>query len=130
MTWLVRAAMCGLMPATGELPGVADAGIDTFLAQTRRETTPMVWTGLVLGALVYTISPVVTVYVPLPSVLLPRRLRDLHADRICTTRFYLLRQAVFLLKMYACMCWGQDAAVRRVLHVAPYPVDPGTFRTT
>ena len=26
MTWLVRTAMCDMMPATGELPGVADCG--------------------------------------------------------------------------------------------------------
>ncbi|MDP2310044.1 MAG: hypothetical protein Q8P18_28760 [Pseudomonadota bacterium] len=129
MTWLVRATMCDMMPATSALPGLADAGIDAFLAQTRRETTLMVWAGLVLGATVFALTPILTVYVPLPSFLLPRGLRDTHADRICTTRFYLLRQAIFLLKMYACMCWGQDPEVRRRLNVAPYPVDPGTFRT-
>ena len=122
--------MCDMMPAVGDLPGIADAGIDVFLAQLRRESPLLVWVGLVLGALIFVLSPVLTVYVPLPSMLLPRGLRDTHADRICTTRFYLLRQAIFLLKMYACMCWGQDPAVRRRLHVAPYPVDPGTFRTS
>lgn len=130
MTWLVRATMCDIMPGTADLPGLVDTNIDAFLAQTRREATPLVWAGLVLGALVFALTPILTVHVPLPSLLLPRGLRDTHADRICTTRFYLLRQAIFLLKMYACMCWGQDPAVRRRLHVAPYPVDPGTFRTT
>lgn len=130
MTWLVRAAMCDMMPATGDLPGIADTGIDAFLARLRREATLTVWAGLVLGALVFVLTPILTVWVPLPSFFLPRGLRDTHADRICTTRFYLLRQAIFLLKMYACMCWGQDPAVRRRLHVAPYPVDPGSFRTT
>ena len=81
-----------------------------------------------LGAVFFVLSPIVTVYVPLPSMLLPGTLRDRHADRICTTQLYYLRQAVFLLKMYACMCWGQDDAIRARLHVAPYPVDPGTYR--
>jgi hypothetical protein len=130
VSWLVRAAMRDMLPASGDFPGIADTGLDAFLGKLRRETTATVWLGLVLGAVLFTLAPIVTVYVPLPSFLLPAGLRDRHAERICTTRFYLLRQAVFLLKMYACMCWGQDPAVRARLHVAPYPVDPGTFRTT
>lgn len=130
MTWLIRSAMVDMMPPYGDFPGIAHTGIDAFLAQVRRETTFMVWLGLCLGAVIYTITPIITVYWPLPSLLLPARLRDLHAERICSTRFYLLRQAVFLLKMYACMCWGQDAKVRRKLNIAPYPEDPGTFRST
>lgn len=130
MTWLVRSTMCDMMPAVGDQPGLADAGVDTFLATVRRESPMLVWVGLVLGAVIFAVTPVITVYVPLPSFLLPAGLRDTHANRICSTRFYLLRQAVFLLKMYACMCWGQDAAVRRRFNIAAYPADPGTFRTT
>ena len=44
-----------------------------------------VWLSTVLGAVVFEMSPVMTVYVPLPSFLLPRRLRDRHADRMCRT---------------------------------------------
>lgn len=120
--------MCDLLPRHAGLPGLADTDVDGFLRRTRAETTLTVWAGLVLGAVVFALSPILTVYVPLPSMLLPRGLRDRHADRITSTSLYLLRQAVFLLKMYACMCWGQDEAVRRQLHVAPYPADPGTFR--
>ena len=39
-------------------------------------------------------------------------------------------QAVFLVKMYACVCWGEADVVRRQLNVAPYPARPGTFRTS
>lgn len=130
MLWLVRSAMCDMLPGGAGLPGLAQAGIDPFLARLYRETTPMVWAGMLLGAVVYVCTPVLTVYVPLPSMWLPRGLRDRHAARITSTNIYLLRQTVFLLKMYACMCWGQDENVRRLLHVAAYPVDPGTFRTT
>lgn len=130
LRWLVRSAMCDLLPRHAGLPGLADTDIDGFLARTAREATLAVRAGLVAGALVYVLSPLFTVLVPLPSMLLPAGLRDRHADRIASTRFYLARQAVFLVKMYACMCWGQDEAVRRQLHVLPYPTDPGTWRTS
>lgn len=129
MIWLIRSAMCDMLPPAAGLPGLAEAGIDPFLARLRAETTLTVWAGMILGAAVYVLTPVITVYVPLPSMWLPRSLRERHAARITATDVYLLRQTVFLLKMYACMCWGQDENVRRLLHVAPYPVDPGTFRT-
>lgn len=130
MVWLVRSAMCDLLPRHAGLPGLADTDIDGFLRRTRAEATFAVWAGLVLGAVVFVCSPVLTVFTPLPSMWLPKRLRDRHADRVTSTSLYLFRQAVFLLKMYACMCWGQDPAVRRLLHTAPYPADPGGFRTT
>lgn len=129
LTWVVRAAMCDLMPATGDLPGVADCDLDTFLAKLRAETTTLTWVGLCAGAALWMITPLLTVYLPLPAVLLSAEARDRHADGLTSTRIYLLRQATFLLKMYATMCWGQHPSVRELLHVAPYPEDPGTFRT-
>jgi len=128
MIWLIRTAMLDMMPAHQNLPGLAATHLEDFLQKLYRETTFLVWLGLVLGAVLYTLSPLLTVYLPLPSFLLPATLRDRHADRICGTRFYLLRQSVFLLKMYACMCWGQDPQVRQLFSIAPYPEDPGSFR--
>ncbi len=128
--FLLRSAMCDLLPPASGLPGVAQTDLDGFLARLAREASFTIWATLVVGAVLFVLTPVLTVYVPLPSFLLPRRLRELHADRIVTTRFYLLRQSIFLLKMYACICWGQDSDVRRRLEVAPYPADPGTFRAS
>lgn len=132
MIWLLRHAMCDMMPSAAGLPALADAGVDTFLAQLRRETSGLVWLGLVAGAALYVVTPVFTLGVPLPSMWLSAQQRDRHAERITSTDVYLLRQAVFLVKMYACMCWGQDADVRRGLSVLPYPqgADPGTFRVS
>lgn len=129
MPWLLRSAMCDLMPPTAGLPGLQDTAIDAFLARLWRETTWLNYLGLWLGALFFVVTPVMTVYVPLPSFWLPAGLRARHADAITRSSVYLVRQPIFLLKMYACMCWGQDAAVRRHFHCAPYPEDPGTFRT-
>ena len=88
------------------------------------------WVGLVLGALVFTWTPLLTVYLPVPTFFLPSRLLDRPAFRITGTRVYLARQAVFLVKLAAGLCYGQHAAVRERLAMAPYPADPGTWRTS
>ncbi|HND32177.1 MAG TPA: hypothetical protein PLA94_19370 [Myxococcota bacterium] len=128
MIWLVRSAMCDMMPPVEGLPGIADTEIDTFLAQVQRETTGLVWLGLVLGALAFVCSPLFTIYIPLPTIFLSAHLRNRHAEAAFTDTPYLLRQAMFLLKMYACMCWGQHPSVRAKMGVSAYPADPGSFR--
>lgn len=130
LTWLLRVAMRDLMPPTGSLPGIENAGLDTYVRQVRQEAEWSTLATLVLGAFVVVVSPILTVYLPLPSVWLPARLRERHIEKICATPFYLPRQAVFLLKMYACFCWGQDPQVRALFALKPYPPDPATFRTT
>lgn len=130
LIWLIKTAMLDLMPPAAGMPGLGDTRLDEFLRRLQRETTGLVWLGLVLGALVWVSLPIVTVTLPLPSFWLPARQRELHAQRLTTTSIYLARQSVFLLKMYACMCWGQDPDVRQRLALAPYPEDPGSFRVS
>lgn len=130
MIALIRSAMCDLMPATEQLPGVADTGVTEFLHTLKHESGRMYWLGLSLGAWVYTLTPIMTVFVPLPSFLLPASLRDKHAQRIVATRLYLVRQAVFLVRLSAGLCWGRDPRVREKLAIAAYPMDPGSYRTT
>lgn len=130
MIALIRSAMCDLMPASGTLPGIADTGVTEFLHDVKRESGSMYWLGLVLGAWVYALTPFMTVFLPLPAFLLPASLRDKHAQRIVATRFYLVRQAVFLVRLSAGLCWGRDARVREQLGLAAYAADPGTYRTT
>jgi hypothetical protein len=121
--------MCDLMPRTSALPGLADVEVTGFLRQMRRDAHSFYWLGLVLGALVYALTPLLTVGVPLPSFLLPRRLRQRHAQRVGELRPYALRQAVSLVRLSAGMCWGRDPQVRARFDLAPYPPDPGSFRT-
>ena len=131
MIALIRSAMCDLMPrlpADDALPGIAETGVTEFLQAMKRESHPVYWLGLVLGAWTYALTPVMTVFVPLPSFLLPARLRDLHAQRITTTKLYFVRQAVFLVRLSAGLCWGRDPRVRARFALAPYPPDPGTYQ--
>ncbi len=130
MTWLVRAAIVMLYPRVGDLPGAEDCDLDAFLDRFRRETTLLMWFGVVLGAFVFQLSPIVTVFVPLPASALSKELADRHAERIATTKIYLLRQAVFLVKLVAGLAWGGHATVRERFALPPLAPDPGTWRAS
>jgi hypothetical protein len=120
--------MCTMMPRAGALPGIADTDVDGFLRKLKKESESIYWLGLVLGTLVFTVTPLITVGVPLPVFLLPRGLRTLHAERLVAHPIYLVRQAAALVRLSAGMCWGADSAVRARFNLPPYGPDPGTFR--
>lgn len=112
------------------MPGVETLDVDAFVARYAEESAPLMWIGVVLGAVVFTVTPVFTVYRPLPSFWLSRELLDRHTDRLASHPVYLLRQMVFLLKMVGGICWGQHPLVRERLALAPYPEDPPRWRTS
>ncbi|MCC6810772.1 MAG: hypothetical protein IT381_25310 [Deltaproteobacteria bacterium] len=130
MHFLIRAACVALYPRTETLPGVIDTDIDGFLRRFRKESNGLLWLGLVAGTLIFTATPLITVFLPLPSFLLPRRLLDKHADRIASHRVYLLRQAIVVVKMAAGLCWGAHPKVRAAFALPPYPDEPSRWRTT
>jgi hypothetical protein len=120
--------MCDLMPRTAGLPGIADTNVTGFLRRMQRESSRVYWTALVLGALVYALTPLLTVGVPLPVFALSPRLRMVHAERAPRLGIYLLRQAIMLVRLNAGMCWGADPWVRSRFALAAYPEDPGSYR--
>ena len=128
MTWLIKFAMCAMMPRTEALPGIADTDVDGFLRRLRKETNFLYWAGLVLGAVVFTLTPLITIGVPLPAFALPRKALERHTERVLAHPVYLLRQAAFLIRVSAGLCWGADDNVRARFALTPYPPDPGTFR--
>ncbi len=129
MLWLLRSAIVIIYPRTS-LPGAADCGLDAHLLKFKRETPFLIWAGTVLGALVFHFTPLFTVYLPLPAFLLPAKLADRHAAKITSTNVYLVRQAVFLVKLCAGLCWGADPEVRKRFALPPLKADPGTWRTS
>jgi hypothetical protein len=130
MTPLVRAAIVILYPRTASLPGAEDCDLDPFLERFRRESPPLLWLGIVLGSIVFHLTPVFTVGVPLPAPFLSPELADKHAERIGNSPIYLVRQTVFLVKLAAGFVWGAHPSVREKFALPKLPDDPGTWRTT
>ena len=130
MIWLIKLAMCAMMPRTDGLPGIEDTDLDGFLRRMKRDSDFLYWLGLVAGGLAFAASPIITIYVPLPAFLLPKGLLAKHTDRFLYHPIYVVRQAAFLVRLSAGMCWGADPVVRAKFALAAYGQDPGTFRTS
>jgi hypothetical protein len=128
--WLIKFAMCTMMPRTDALPGIADTDLDGFLGKMKQESEPLYWLGLVLGAVVFALTPLLTIGVPLPAFFLSEGLLHRHTEKILSHPIYTIRQAAMLVRLSAGMCWGQDNGVRAKFDLPPYGPDPGTFRTT
>ena len=129
MNDLVSFALVAFFPREGDLPGLAELGVDEQVAALRRDSTALFWVGLVAAALFFQISPIVTVRRPWPAVFLTEEQLDAHAHGLATLPWYHVRQIVVLLKLVAGMFWGQSPQVRAMLALPPYPGDPGTRRT-
>lgn len=125
---LVYSAILILYPRTDALPGAADCDLEAFLHKFRREAAPLVWLGVVAGAVIFHLSPVFTVFVPLPATMLSAERADRHASRIAGSSIYLVRQSIFLLKLAAGMGWGVHPDVRRAFALPALAEDPGTWR--
>ena len=130
MNWLIKSAFCALMPATGDLPGIESMDLDSFLATYKRETNTISWVGLVAGVLIFTVTPLFTVGLPVPSPMLSKARLDTHASRLTSTRIYVIRQSTFVVKMVAGLCWAADPRVRAHFNLEPYPEDPQTWRAS
>lgn len=130
LTWLVRSAMVAYFPRTETLPGLEDCDVDAYLERVRAETTWLLWLGIVVSALVFHLTPIVTIRVPLLATMLSPEKRDAHAHALATTDLYLLRQLALLARMFGGLCWGTDPRVRARFAMPPLGPDPGTWRTS
>lgn len=122
--------MIAIFPGGAGLPGVVDCDLDGFLARFFAEAALSLRLGLVAGALVYQLTPLLTLGLPVPAALLTSGLRERHLNRLLAHPIYLLRQACFLLKTVAGLCWGAHPSVRALYGLPAYPADPGTVRTS
>jgi hypothetical protein len=128
MTWFQRKALEALMPAHGDLKGVADTGLAQFLKQYARESPGLLRVGLSASTFIFHALPIATVFVPLPAFCLPKSLMAKHANRIASHPVYIIRMSIFNLKLVAGLCWAVDPDVRRTIGLKPLEPDPGTWQ--
>lgn len=129
MSYFLKRALVDFFPPHDGIPGIADADLDDFLVRYRREVALPMRLGIQFAVVLYTLSPLFTVRRPVLASMLSPALRDVHAHRIATSRLYLVRQAMFLLKTVGGLCWGAHPRIREALGLPAYGPDPGTFRT-
>lgn len=126
--WLARIAMETFYPRAEGFPGVEDMDVGAYLRRFKRESAPIMWLGFVLGTVFFHLTPLLTVWLPVPAFALPAGLRERHAQRLSSHPWYYVRQPVFLVKMVAGLLWGSDARVREKLGLPAMADDPGTRR--
>ena len=129
MNELVRLALVAFFPRVDDLPGLAELGVEAQIVALRRESTLLFWTGIVAASVFFQLSPILTVRRPWPAVFLDDDQLDAHAHALATSRVYLLRQIIVLLKLTAGIFWGQSPEIRATLSLPAYAADPGTRRT-
>ena len=130
MILLICHACKAVMPSGCGVPGVGDGELRAFMVEYLEGMNGVSKVGLVLGALLFVLCPVITIGVPLPSFLLPRPWLNRYANRVVSHPVYLIRQGVTVLKMVSGLCWGKDPEVRRALNLDPYPDDPRSWRAS
>jgi hypothetical protein len=128
VNWFTRFAIEAIFPSTEALPGVAETDLGPFLKDVRANAPPLMRIGLTAATFVFMISPILTVYLPVPAFVLRGRLLERHASRLLNHRSYVLRQIVYLLKMVGGLCWGEHAEARRRLGRPALPPDPRTWQ--
>jgi hypothetical protein len=109
--------------------GVLDAGFDDFWSDFERTAEPSFRSGFRAALLAATwLSPLLILRLP-PLSLHDRPTRERALVAMESSRFYLLRQMLFLLKTVVCLSYGADPAVRAAVGYPRQPDDP-RWKTT
>lgn len=128
MSWFTRFAIQAMFPPTDALPGVADTDLDGFLRDLHANAPFTMRLGLWLATILYMVTPLFTVFLPVPAFVLRGRLLERHTAKMCKSRSYVIRQLIYILKMVGGLCWGEHDAVRERFGRPPLPKDPRTWQ--
>ena len=128
MRWLTHKVLLEILPPNGALPGLESVDLKTFLSDFNRDAPLLMRVALFLSVMIFIFSTPITIFVPWPSLWLPKGARERHTIRLANHPIYVVRQTMTMLKMVAGMAWGQDPAIRERLHLKAYDPDPATWR--
>ena len=125
---LVSRSVAAALPGQAGLPGLDTVDPRPFVRSLLKSAPWTLWFGAVGSALAFEMLPILTVYWPLPALLLPIAVRDRHANAMAGHRLYLVRMAMVMIKTIAGLQWGADPQVRAAMGLPLYPADPQRWR--
>ena len=117
-----------IFPSTAALPGLDTFDSKPFIRQLHREAPFTIRATLIVSVLLFHLTPLLTLGIPLPAFLLSAKQVDAHAQRLSMSNIYLLRQIMLMLKTIGGLCWGAMPEVRQKLAMPVYPEDSGRWR--
>ena len=104
--------------------GVFDAGFDHFWIDFERTARPSMRWGFLAALFAATWIAPLLILRPPPLTLHNRQTRERALLAMGTSRFYVLRQMMLLLKTIVCFSYGADPDVRDVVGYPEQPDDP------
>ncbi len=107
---------------------MAETELGPFLKDLTSHAPFLMRIGIAAATFVFMVTPLITVYLPLPAFMLRGRLLERHTEALIAHRSYLIRQVVFLLKMVGGLCWGEHERARAKLGRPPLEADPRTWQ--
>ena len=128
MLQLTAWTLAMVFPSTPQLPGLDVIDCKPFLRQLNREAPFIIRATLIASVLLFNVTPVLTLGIPLPAFALSRARVDVHEQRLSESSIYLLRQIVLMLKTMGGLCWGAAPEVRQKLAMPIYAADSGGWR--
>lgn len=114
-----RAVVDALLPSGAHptLPGALEAGFEAFHAEFERTASPRLRWGFKAALWIAAwLSPLLIGRLP-PLSRLEQEARENALEALGRSRFYLLRQALLLLKATVCFGYGANPKVRRALGI-------------
>ncbi len=128
MLHLTAWTLARVFPSTAALPGLDAIDTKPFIRQLAREAPFTIRATMWASVLLFNLTPLLTLGIPLPAFLLSPARVDLHAQRLSGSPIYLLRQIVLMLKTIGGLAWGAMPEVRGRLTMPIYPEDSGRWR--
>ena len=128
MLQLTAWTLAVVFPSTPQLPGLDAIDSKPFIRQLHSEAPFTIRATLLASVLLFNLTPLLTLGIPLPAFLLSKARVDEHAQRLSGSPVYLLRQIMLMLKTIGGLCWGAAPTVREKLTMAAYAEDSGGWR--
>lgn len=117
-----------VFPSTPQLPGLDAIDCQPLLRNLSAQAPFTIRATMHLSVLLFCLTPILTLGIPLPAFLLSKAQVDRHAQKLSMSSIYLLRQIMLMIKTIGGLIWGAAPEVRQKFGMVPYPGDTSGWR--